>query len=497
MAEHKTRLAYLLARIGLRPIDLSRGTGIDKTVVSRWQSGKRRFTPTGNMATLVTGCILNQPGAGPVVERVLLVGGYDTDPPSLAQNLALWLSEEPLEPLLRDHNAGSETQYTSLFTVFLGYKGLRRAATALTEFAIAHQSLSGTTEVLVAFWGTNKWFSGNPKFNRDLYNILDTSLRNNLRFTIAHPDTFEPRDIAALAGNWLAANMKGTVRSLDLPEAAIRPVEKEEDHLYVAAHGCVSLEMFSNAQVTDGIYSKMYTDVVSNADVYQLCKGYVEQSVPRYRFGFFAKPGETLSRINKEKQLASNWYLCVPAPTLGTIMHDALHLHTRLPKKQIVAKVAALAPLLYNPAEYMARANIYHIYCADYIEAVFCRPRYRDETISAIFGTSVNYSRKLLQQQLCHILHWMQTIQQYHVAFLPAQEFEKLPLSYSVVENNFFVAWLKDGTESTSSSRENRVGALSLYARQVWEGLPAIYKDKDATIVKLQHWLDEYGEANK
>lgn len=494
MAEYKTRLSYILSRIGLRPVELSRQTGIDKTVISRWQNGKRHFPPSGGMARSVAACMLAQPGAREIIERMLVAGGYDDAPKTLQQNLMLWLSEESMvPPIVTAKNEKGATQYTATFTVFLGYEGLRRAGISLIEFADSNHRSEREADVLAVMWGSNKWFSGSEAFNQDLFRTLDVAFRNNLRFSLAHPDNFAPEDISLFAGNWLAANLSGAVRSLDLQaEPATGVLENGQSHLYAAAKDCISLRMLSNSEVADGIYGNMYTDAVSNSQIYQICEEYVAKSKPRYRLGFLQNPGADLAPVTKAVQLASNAYLCAPLPTLGTMEAGEVHLHAKLSKKAVAPMLVPLRPLLALPPEYAPGATVRHIYSAAAIEGLFQRPRTRDAALSAMFGATVNHSRKLMLQQLRAIRHWLQTLPGYEVAFLPGELFAHLPLSFSVVQNCFTVGWLEENGQSTCSTRENRVGALYGYAELEWQRLPRRCTNRQNALRQLDAWLEQY-----
>lgn len=50
MLDAGTNFAYLMDLLGVRSVDLCNAVGADKTLVSRWRSGKRKLTPESRWA---------------------------------------------------------------------------------------------------------------------------------------------------------------------------------------------------------------------------------------------------------------------------------------------------------------------------------------------------------------------------------------------------------------------------------------------------------------
>ncbi|MGI6154141.1 MAG: helix-turn-helix domain-containing protein, partial [Christensenellaceae bacterium] len=152
-----------MSRLGVRPSDIAKKTGIDKTLISRWKNGRRRLSPGSPNAKKIAAYLLLRNKAEVIIRTTLSGYGLDDTTGTLSENFMFWLSEQnrPELSIKKQKRDISSSEYTASFSVFLGVNGLRSAFINVLDYV---SSLPGEHNILIAIRGNQKWITSDTAF---------------------------------------------------------------------------------------------------------------------------------------------------------------------------------------------------------------------------------------------------------------------------------------------------------------------------------------------
>ncbi|MDL2236364.1 hypothetical protein LJC56_00810 [Christensenellaceae bacterium OttesenSCG-928-K19] len=386
----------------------------------------------------------------------------------------------PSRSIRRAKQPVAADEYIANFNVFLGNEGLCNALLTLLDYI---SSCPGEKEVIAVMGRAYQRILESPEFLEAFKNKLHMAYRNGVRIVVIGDDGFESGGIDC--GYWLWANLNGYARSVTC--ASRQKLEGMDACMVVK--DCVALRVINDPGAKDGLYTAMFTDEATVRQVFDACGRYAKMVEPCYSCGFMDTPSGLLLDFHKEELLRSPVYLYTRTPSFGTIAQDKAHLCTQTTQSEARKRTEQLPVLFYTPVQYDDYAAIRHIYCIEDIEGLLLPGRHENKAFSMAFGKKTNYSGKRLKSQLMDIYRWLGIKNNYEVAFVPARVAEQIPVELLSVEGSFTVAWLQDGSGSTCIKGGSQ-GAVHEYARNLWEGIPQVYKNKHNNMKLLRTWID-------
>lgn len=488
MAEKVTRLAYIMSRLGVRAEEVSKRTGIDKTLISRWKSGQRRLSPVSAYSKQISSYLLSLDNAESIINKTLNAYGLDENRGSLQDNFIFWLAEQELpSPSLRNAvSMADNSEYTASFRVFQGNSGLRSAIITMIDYVM---TLPGPQNIVAVALSDFNWVTADPAFFNLLVERLSVAFTRGVTLTMVSRENFTD-DMARFSGLWLAAHLKGYIKSYYYREDAAEAEEK----VFISVKDGVCLCLKHDSNVADGLYAAMYTDNITVQHIYHECTEYLTRANTQFRYGFFDEPGSFLNDIDNEKLLAADAYVCSAVPSLGAINYRQAHLYARDTLRDTKQRTEQVKALFFTPNQFIPAAKMRHIYCLESIDNLLSPGRTVDYPLSVIYGKRIHHSHKRVMEQLEHIRDWLRANENFEVALAPAHVFEQIPLEFICARNNLCVAWIADSAVSTCVKDQNKVESLFGYASQLWERLPKYCKDRHHTIRQLNQWLASEGK---
>lgn len=304
MAQMITRFAYLMNRLGVKAGVLAQETGINKTLISRGKTGRRRLSATSAHAEKIVDYLLGLDHAEATIGRTLAGYGLTPEMGALRDNLIFWISEQdiPVKTVPRHMESPERDEYTANYYAFLGFSGLRKAVATCIDYIMSH---IGKRNILVVMRKDYRWSTADPEFLHHFWQQLQIAFENGITFTVFTRDGFSVSNNAHFVGPWLAAQLKERIRCYFFEEEDGFTSER----LLCVAKNNACLTMRRGPSVQEELYVSMFTDVVAVNYVYDVCIAYKNISRLQFKHGFLGKPGNFFKNFPDDKISDSACYV--------------------------------------------------------------------------------------------------------------------------------------------------------------------------------------------
>ena len=483
------RILMVMDLLGLSATALSRASGIDASIISKWRRGNRQLTAR-SQALQQAACALLQLDTGGLLQEYYLPhrSGRASDEDAL---VAFLLSEElpALIPRTAPPTLPTSGDYTVEYRVFLGRAGFQRAAMVLLDYV---QLLPAGQTVTVLCQGRYEWFTRNLAFTLQFLDKLKEAIGHGVRLQVVNRKGYAITEAAAFAGHWLKAHLNGYIRSLyyegQLPG----------DVRFVGSiPGYWSARAQADPTVEDNLYLGMYTDPRETRKDAALCGEYLARSRPACQYAFFSHPLGN----DENQRLWGDDIQPPPWKNPGAKAPDgSFHALCRVPGialglRSEAITVAGPDTYLYLPRYMLSDDGVFApaphkiILCREDVQAGLAKARRMHEVFSTMLHRRAFVPRDMLAAQLRRLLNAMEQREDFEVALMPRTAFENLGLEMVSWHNSVTIGWLPNMKESVFCDDEATAGSFYEFIEHTWERLHKGWKRKDAVARTLRRWL--------
>ncbi|MDR1821911.1 MAG: hypothetical protein LBQ91_05695 [Oscillospiraceae bacterium] len=144
--------------------------------------------------------------------------------------------------------------------------------------------------------------------------------------------------------------------------------------------------------------------------------------------------------------------------------------------------------LVQNTAIVNATYPVRLIFCEDDIEDALLKRRTLMRELSDVVGRRVWTTGAYLLDQLTAMYDALKNQRMYEVCILPAAYFETLRTRMIVFGDETAFFWTDDGSSAACKVRED-VAVISAYCEEIWNAIPEYMRDRQSVRSKLERWL--------
>ncbi|MCL2167389.1 MAG: hypothetical protein FWH49_08915, partial [Clostridiales bacterium] len=408
-----------------------------------------------------------------------------------ASAVAAWLSGTPL-PGLTGRTEMPETptagDYLVQHMVYLGKGGFRKAALAMLDYLLI---LPPGQELTVLCQGRWDWFIRNIPFVLQFIAKLRRAVQRGTRMRMINRKGYSLADSSRFAGYWLAAHMKGYIRSLYYEGEMPREIR-----FVGSIPGYWSARAEEDHTVEDSLYVGSYTDPRETRRDAAICDEYAAVSKPSTQYAFFDCPAGS----KENERLWESGGLPLWEEEGAKEPDGSFHVICRVPGLALLTRkeagaiagsdgVPALPDYLFCDNEAYTAGPHRVILCREDVREGLSKERRMHEVMSALLHRRAFVQREMLAAQIRRLLKAMQEHDNFEVALMPKSAFEKLELELVCFKNSITVGWLQDGSESVFCNDEATAGSIYGYIGVVWDRLHMGWKRKRNVQAMLRKWL--------
>ena len=204
------RLNAIIKSMHLSAHALARESGVDHSLISKWQQGTRKITKRSKRLIPVAKALLSLDQEGLFAE---LLAPYRQQGEPELEALIEYLTgiEQPGLPLRTKAPVRQTSgEYIVQYRVFLGKSGFYRAALEMMDYIL---TLPPNLDLIVLCQGRYEWIVGNLPFTLQLLTKLRKVFQRGTRLSLINRKGYTIAETSAFAWPWLAAHLKGFIRS--------------------------------------------------------------------------------------------------------------------------------------------------------------------------------------------------------------------------------------------------------------------------------------------
>lgn len=474
-----------MAALGVSARTLGRESGVDHTLLSRWQQGKRVLRAENKQLPRLAEAMLRLDSAGTLHG---LLAAYRMPGETALETLCAFLTDTKeaarhtqLKGPLKRQTTGS---YVVTYQVHLGKRGFRRAALAMLDEA---RTLPTGQTITVLAQGRYEWIVGNLPFVMQFLMKLRPLLAQGTRLMVINRRGYSVAETAAFAGPWLLAHLKGYIRSRyydgDLPPSL---------RFAASIPGYWSARAIEDVEVEDNLFVSLHTDSMEIKREEALVQAYMEKSTHASQYGFFASPlGNADNPRLWQPGSMPRWEGgAVPDGTFHTIVRvPGFGLMTRAEYDTIRGQDTPAVPDYLFAEKGIAAGRHRIILCREDIREGLQKARRMHEPLTTLLGRRVFISREMLAAQLQRLLEAMASREDFEVALVPRVAFTKLQMEMVCWKDGASVCWLQDMKESVYADDRATSGSFYGWIDYAWDKLLAGWKRKKTVRQQLNRWL--------
>lgn len=484
----KIRINIVMQAVNVNGAQLSRLCGVDRTLITRFQSGERRITRRSAQVRPLAEALLSLDTEGVLLDLLAPYMQQGESPLSAMQEYLMGEDLVALTPRTEAPKRQYSGDYVKQVRVFLGQRGFRRAAVAMLEYVA---TLPPGREIITLFQGDHGWLAGDISFVMQFLSQLRKIAARKVYLQVILPSGCHFSDGGTFAIPWLLAHLRGQICSRyydgQLPE---------ELRFAASIPGYWSACAQVDPEVEDGLYLEMHTDPRDTRQSTALCKQILQQSTCTCQYAFFSRPGGNpqepplwqpgpLPLWDTPHAAApdGSFYALCRVPGFGMIRRDEF-------REILGRRTGPSLPDYFFPESITYSARPYRlIFCREDLQRSFSKQRFQHDAISALLGYRAFVSRDSFRSQIKRLLAAM-TRDDFEVALVPRVAFEKLQLELVCWQGSAAVGWLQDASQSMFTN--NSVASASLYdgLGYVWDKLLASWKRKSYVRAQLRKWLN-------
>ncbi|MDL2218991.1 hypothetical protein LJC04_01455 [Ruminococcaceae bacterium OttesenSCG-928-O06] len=337
--------------------------------------------------------------------------------------------------------------------------------------------------------GNYNWMVSDMAFVAAFLEKLQRAFARGTTITLINRKGYAIADIAAFAGPWLIAHLKGHIRSRyyegEMP-GNLRFIASIREYW--------SARVLEDPEVEDSLFLAMYTDVLDIRREVAECDEYLAISRPLSQYHFLQSPAGTpaekklwpadgcLPGWNDLEAPDGSFFASMRVPGFGVM--------TRAEFDQVAeGRAPELPAFLFAGDAGFAPGPHKLVLCAEDVQEGLLKSRRMHEALSEVMGQRAFVPQSMLRAQLRRILAAMAQRDDFEVALVPRVAFASLQMDLICWRNSATVAWLQDRTESVYSFDEATSGAFYGFMGFLWGRLMAGWKNQDRVRRQLRRWL--------
>ena len=503
MLDATTNFACLMDLLGVKSVDLCKAADADKTLVSRWRSGKRKLVPDSLWAQKIAAFFAEtdetRPGR-PILE--VLHAYYPAQPlekrEDVVRALMRWLTEESYkEAEYQKDNAGLFGRLMRIIeslsepepepeplqlpqnTAVYGLSGVQGAAIMCAELVLASPE---PKEVLYVCPEGLDMFTRDPKFGDRLMDMLMKMFAAGHTMSVVLRTDYKMTDVSLFSGRWLVAHLLGYIKSYYFDDFK----QSYSDKMLSVAQDVFVYHVYDD---DDGkILTTVKFDSESMDAAYRECRGYMSKSKQRFHYSLFESPDGFLHGAHPQSDRPC--YQFARLPYFGIANDAEFRGVFQLDDGETELLRKEFTPLLWDVTRFSGDIPVRYVFCENDIEETLLKARSVSQELSAITGRRVNMTTKKLAEQLVRLKTLLEEYKNFEVCFLPDEVFEKLTMQIIVYADRAAVGWVAGG-KSTACRDYTNVNALFGFCDAVWDKIPAPVRTRRAARKKLDMWLEK------
>lgn len=488
------RINITMERLGLSAYALARESGVDHSLISKWQQGSRPITRRSKQLLPVVKTMVRLDEQGLLEELYAPYCAMGETPVEALLEYLVGRELSGLPSQMEPPERQVSGEYTVEYRVFLGQQGFRSGALTMMEYL---EQLPPGRELIVVCQGRYEWITGNIPFVLQFIARLRKAVSRGTRLLLVNRRGYSMAETAAFAGPWLLAHLHGYVRSRyydgELPEN-LRFVAS------IPGFWCAYVE--EDPVVEDSLYLSMHTDPKQTAPAQQMCEEYITLSKPASQYNFLKSPrgdaenacfwekgplprwraGQDM-RVAEPQQPDGSFYAVSKVPAFGLV--------TMAEFKEIVGKdrMPDIPEYLFAQSTSFAPGPHKIILCREDVREAIAKQRRAHEAFSLLLGRRAFVTRYMFRKQMERLLAAMSAREDIEVALVPRVAFTKLQLELVCWRNSVAVGHLQDLTNSVFADDEATSGAFYGAIDFIWDKLLASWKRKKGVQQQLRSWL--------
>jgi transcriptional regulator with XRE-family HTH domain len=485
--QEKNRFAIAMDTLNATSESLSRASGVDSSLITKWRRGDRKLTGRSKTLRGAAEGMLALDTDGALAEYY---APYRENGENDTQAMLAYLLDTEItgmQPQAAPPKRQTKGRYVAQYRVYLGEREFRRATLTMMDYLL---SLPPGREIVVLCHGRYDLMIKNLPFVFQFILKLRKALKRDTRLLLVNRKGYSVVDTAAFTNTWLTAHLKGYIRSRyyegGLPS----------DLRYAASiRGYWAARVEEDAEVEDGLYTEMLTDPKYIRRVEQICDEYIAKSKPASQYQFLEHPcgGGENEKLWSAGPLPK-WSEPDSAPPRGNF-----HAVCRVPgfgimtQKEFHEILGADAPpdipdYLFGDGCFAPGAHRI-ILCREDIQEGLKKERRMHEPLSALLHRRAFATRELLAKQLSRLMDAMNAREDFEVALVPRTAFLKLQTEMICFDGSVSAAWLQDMSESVFADDKATSGSFHGSVGYTWDKLMAGWKRRRTVLTQLRKWL--------
>lgn len=508
MAAGATNFAYLMDLLGISTAALCEATGADKSLVSRWRSGKRKLMEGHHWADDIAAHWVQAEKQlrHPVLSEVLRVYypslPIETDDEK-RRALALWLSSagQRTEAYQQERHGmlgflmgknpkpsrkpkpvviPEPPELPDLNKATFGIGGFRSSAITFFDLVLA---LPEPQEMLFVCPDGLDMITREERFAGVVMDKLMELFAKGHTFSVVIRTDYKISDIAEFSGRWLVAHLLGYIKSYYYDDFKSGHTEK----MLIAVKGHMAGRVTDGeADGAHGMFSTMHFDAPTIDQVYRQCSAIQAQAKQRFHYSLFERPMGFLRGLAIPRDEPS--YLFAMMPHFGVAPRKRIASLFALSDEDNRLVARDFAPLFTDPTLFDERAPVRHMFCEEAIEIALLKKWHTCPELGAILSRRVCMRGQGLVDQLLLIKKFMATHRNYEVCFVPQSVFDKFMMQIGTWGSSCAIGWVAGG-KSTACRDFQSVAALHGFCEMVWGKIPAPLRSRTAANHKLNMWM--------
>lgn len=480
-------LIILSETLGVNAKTLSATSGVDYTLISKWQTGSRNLTRRSKQLIHMANAFLELDTENKIND---IISPYMQQGESKLEAVMEYLVTDDIEGLIphtKPPTVQLSGEYVAEYRVFLGEKGFQKATLAMVDYLL---SLPPGQELIVLCYGRYDLALKNLPFMVLFISKLKRVLSRGTRFQLINRKGYSVVDTAAFTGMWLQAHLKGYIRSWyyegELPK---------ELRFVASIPGYLSGRVEEDPEVEDKLFTAIYTSPRDIRQDQALCAEYMETSRPASQYKFLSNPAgdEENKKLWKSGPLpkwggdergqpTGNFNAVCRVPGFGIMTTSEF--------AQILGEdIAPELPQYLFPKNTEFEKGPYRIIlCKEDVRDGLKKERRMHEVLSSLLQRRVFVPRDMLKNQIRRLLEAMKR-DDVEVALIPKTAFDKLQTELITFENSVSIAWLQDMSESVFADDEATSGSFYGSIDYTWDKLMSGWKKKKTILIQLRKWL--------
>ena len=494
MPEFKTNFSMLAALYNLSGADISRHTGADQTLVSRWANGRRRLMPNHGWIEKVIDCFndADQKRREPLIPLLIsqLVPTETTREEDSREYLINWLCKSKqsdpheistrellyqflISPAIFEHTADKNGKNILLKRTY----GIHEARMTLLSLADHLNSLREPTRITFICPEGIDIITRDPEYGLLLLGKMTEVFKRGFSLEVVMRTDFRMSDVSAMAGPWLIAHLLGYIKSRYYDD--FRKIET--DHMLIVADGCFAARIHG-----DDWCCEINNNIKYVQEIELVCQNYIDKSKIRFHYNLFANPSNYLANIHIPVDSAS--FLFQRLPHLFFSNQTFLR-EIGLSDDEVKRVTTEFQPLFPDLDQLQTDKVMYHLLCIDSLESALDQNKHICYPLSEMTGRRIMISTQHLVDTLIKIQTMLKSNKNYHVCFLGEEVFEKIVMEIGVWERGVAIGWIPN-RQSTATKDPFNIATLYGFCDVVWNKIPAMIRKRIVATGTLKKLLN-------